>query len=135
MTKHLPGGRLPSLDVFRRPAIEDSYVLSTGGAAGVALRDMFRAVEAKWWKRRARPLVVLGMNAIAVVVAAGLVARIPGLVTLDGAGRFLKDRIPDELFADWAGPLNGSVTFAVAYVLFWFGPMWMLYRKRISLKV
>jgi predicted acyltransferase len=135
MTRDITEGRLLSPDVFRRPAIGGSYVLSTGGAAEVALTGMFRAVEAKGWKRRAWPLVVPGTNAIAVFVASGLVAKIPGLVSLDGAGRSLKGWIYDELFADWAGPLNGSLAFAIAYLPFWFAAMWTLYRKRIFLKV
>ena len=47
----------------------------------------------------------------------------------------LKAWVYGELFVPWAGPLNGSLAFALAFVLLWMGLMWILYRRRIFIKV
>ena len=41
----------------------------------------------------------------------------------------------ETLFASWAGPLNGSLAFAIATVLFWLGVSWAMYARRIFIKV
>jgi hypothetical protein len=33
------------------------------------------------------------------------------------------------------GPMNGSLTFAILYVLFWLGVMGILYQRRIFIKL
>ena len=38
-------------------------------------------------------------------------------------------------FASWAGPLNGSLAFAIATVLLWLGVAWAMYSRRIFIKV
>jgi predicted acyltransferase len=47
----------------------------------------------------------------------------------------LKGWIYESLFASWAGPLNGSLAFALSYVLFWLGLMWLLYRRGVFIKI
>jgi predicted acyltransferase len=112
-----------------------SYVLFTGGAASVIFGWMYWLMEIRgrqWW---AKPLVVYGMNAILVFVASGLMARILGMIRVGSEGVPLKTWMYESLFASWAGPLNGSLVFAVVYVLFWLGLMWVLYNRRIFIKI
>ena len=40
-----------------------------------------------------------------------------------------------ELFVPWAGELNGSLAFALANVLLWYGVVALLYHHRIFIKV
>lgn len=112
-----------------------SYVLLTAGAASVLLGFMFWLMEVRGWRGWARPLVVYGMNAIAVFVASGLLARVLGIIRVGGEGVSLKGWIYEHLFASWAGSLNGSLAFALSYVLFWLVAMWLLYRRGIFIKV
>jgi len=112
-----------------------SYVVFTGGAAGVLLGVMFWGMEVREWKGWAKPFVIYGMNAIAVFVASGLLARLMGIWKVGAEGESVKVWIYETLFASWAGPLNGSLAFALAYVLFWLGLMWVLYRRRIFIKI
>jgi predicted acyltransferase len=79
--------------------------------------------------------VVYGMNAIAVFVASGLLARIMGIVRVGAEDISLKGWIYQNLFASWLGELNGSLGFAVSYILFWLALMWILYRRRIFIKI
>jgi predicted acyltransferase len=112
-----------------------SYVVFTAGAAAALLGLVFWMMEIRGWRSWARPLVVYGMNAIAVFVASGLLARVLGIWRLGGEGVSAKAWIYDTLFASWAGPLNGSLAFALSYVLFWWSIMWLLYRRGIFIKI
>jgi len=112
-----------------------SYVVFTAGAASVLLGGMFWVMEVGGWKKWATPFVVYGMNAIAVFVASGLVAKLMGIWRIGGGGTSLKAWIYESLFTSWAGPLNGSLAFALSYVLFWLAIMWLLYRRGVFIKI
>lgn len=43
--------------------------------------------------------------------------------------------IYDHFLVPWAGHLNGSLVFAIVFVLIWVGIMIPLYRKRIFIKI
>ena len=38
-------------------------------------------------------------------------------------------------FATWLAPINASLAFAIVFVLFWMGVMWVFYRRGIFIKV
>jgi predicted acyltransferase len=112
-----------------------SYVVFTGGAALLLLGIFYWVMDVMKWRAWARPLVVYGMNAIAVFVASGLVAKQMGLTRVGSSEIPVKTWIYENLFASWAGPLNGSLFFAISYVLLWLALMWVLYRRRIFIKI
>lgn len=114
-----------------------SYVVFTAGTALLLLGAMYWAIDVKrwrgWWHT---PMVVYGMNAIAVFVASGMLAKTMGRIRVGGEdGTSLHGWIYQNLFQSWAGDLNGSLAFAVTYVGFWLALMWVLYRKRIFIKI
>jgi predicted acyltransferase len=47
----------------------------------------------------------------------------------------LKSWVYQRLFASWAGPLDGSLAFAVANVAFFYAVAELLHRRGILLKV
>lgn len=114
-----------------------SYVLFTGGIALQALALCYWVVDVRGRKRWATPFVVFGVNAIAAFFLSSLAARALNLVQVPFAEVSvpLKAWIYERGFASWAGPLNGSLTFAIAYVTLWLGGMWLLYRRGIFIKV
>ena len=116
-----------------------SYVVYTTGWAMLFLALLYWSIDVRGWKRWAMPLVVYGMNAITVFVASGLVAKTLIRWQVDGAvagqRTSMYQRAYEVGFASWAGPINGSLAFAVATVLIWWACMWWLHRKRIFLKV
>jgi predicted acyltransferase len=120
---------------INKPLWTSSYVLFTAGAGLVLLAFFFWTMDHLKARRWAAPFRVYGMNAIAVFVASGLLAKQMGLTRVGPEGVSMKSWIYTELFASWAGPLNGSLLFAVAYVLFWLALMWILYRRRIFIKI
>ncbi|MCJ7626795.1 MAG: DUF5009 domain-containing protein [Longimicrobiales bacterium] len=120
---------------INKPLWTSSYVLFTAGAGLVLLAFFYWVMEVRTLQAWARPFVVYGMNAIAVFVASGLVAKQMGLTRVGLNEVPLKAWIYDELFVPWAGPMNGSLLFAMSYVLFWLAIMWVLFLRRIFIKI
>jgi predicted acyltransferase len=111
-----------------------SYVLFTGGLALQFLAFCYWLIDIKGYRRWARPFEVFGLNAIALYVVADLIAVLLGLIKV-GGGDSLGGWIYDRVFASWASPVNASLAFAICFVLVCLGLMWILYRRRIFLKV
>jgi predicted acyltransferase len=114
-----------------------SYVLFTAGTALLLLSTLYWLIDVKQYRGRwERWMVVFGMNSIAVFVASGMVTKTMGRIRIGGAeGTSLYAWIYQELFRSWAGPLNGSLAFALTYVLFWLGVMWLMDRRQLYLKI
>jgi predicted acyltransferase len=115
-----------------------SYVLFTGGLALQFLALCYWVIDIKGYRRWAKPFEVFGVNAIALYVVADLLAVSLGLINLtgpDGSKTSLGSWIYENLFASWVSPLNASLAFAVVFVLACLGLMWILYRRKIFIKV
>jgi len=110
-----------------------SYVLFTGGLALQFLALCYWVIDINGYRRWAKPFEVFGMNAIALYVGSGLMADLLGLIKIGSDP--LQSWIYENLFASWASPINASLAFAIAFVLFWLGVMWILYRRRIFISV
>lgn len=115
-----------------------SYVFFTGGLALQLLALCYWLVDIKNYRRWAWPFVVFGVNAIALFVGTGLMAKLMGLIKLDrgdGTKISLQGWIFRNLFLSWATPVNASLAYAICFILLWLFLMWLLYRKRIYIKV
>ncbi len=110
-----------------------SYVLFTGGLALQFLALCYWLIDIKGYRRWSKPFEVFGMNAIALYVGAGLMASLFGEIKVGTTT--LGGWIYEHLFASWASPLNASLAFAISFVLVWLVLMWILYRRKIFLKV
>lgn len=123
---------------INKPLWTSSYVVLTTGLALLTLAACVWIVDVRGWRRLAFPFVVFGTNALAVFALSALVAETMSLIKIDradGAQVTSHTFIYDGLFASWAAPVNASLMFALAYVGVWFVLMWLLYRKRIFIKV
>lgn len=116
-----------------------SYVVYTTGLALIILAICYFLADVKkytWWTK---PFVVYGINAITVyflsTVMAIIIAR--GIYLTNDAGELipLKSYIFNNYFLSWLDPINASLLFAITYVLFWLGIMWIFYRKKIFIKI
>jgi predicted acyltransferase len=95
-------------------------------------------VDLKGYRRWATPFVIFGVNALALFVLSALLSRLMNLwkmPRLDGRQGDLHGFIYERFFASWAAPVNASLLYAIAYVLFWLGLMTILYRRKIFIKV
>ncbi|HEX9164726.1 MAG TPA: DUF5009 domain-containing protein [Gemmatimonadales bacterium] len=115
-----------------------SYVLLTAGLAGLVLTWLWAVIDWGGRDRWAWPLYVFGSNALLAFLGTGLMAKSLILIKVagaDGGPVSLQRWIYDRGFASWAGPLNGSLAYAVAFVLLWLVILWLPYQKRLFLKV
>ena len=115
-----------------------SYVVLTGGLALLVLAFALWTLDLKGRRAWARPAVVFGSNALVVFVGSGVLARLLYLVKVPVEGDralSLKHYIYSRLLVPWAGELNGSLAYAVLFILLWLGVLWVLYRRRIFIRV
>jgi predicted acyltransferase len=115
-----------------------SYVVFTGGMALLLLGFCYWLIEIKNYRRWAWPFMVFGVNAVTLFVGSGLMAKLMGLWKIprtNGVPGNLQTFIYEHLFASWAQPLNASLLYAVSFLLLWLLLMWLLYRKKIFIKI
>jgi predicted acyltransferase len=85
-------------------------------------------VDERGWRTPVKPLVILGMNSIAVYIAAELFDT--ALYMAD-----VRDGIYEAAFVPFASAANASLLYACAYTLVMFAFAWLLYRRRIFIRV
>lgn len=115
-----------------------SYVVYTAGLALCLLGFCYWLIDIKGYRKWAKPFVIFGVNALALFVGSGLLAKIMNLIKFshaDGKTVSLQQVIFGNVFAPFAAPVNASLMYALSYILFWLFLMWLLYRKRIYIKV
>ncbi len=114
-----------------------SYVLYTGGLALNMFALCYWLVDIKGYKWWTKPFVVYGTNAIAVFFLSGVVGRLMGYITVNTGEKSvsLQAYLFNSFFLSWLEPLNASLLWAITYVLIWLGLMWILYAKKIFIKV
>jgi heparan-alpha-glucosaminide N-acetyltransferase len=103
-----------------------SYTLYSGGWVVLILAGFYALIEWKGWRRWALPLVVVGMNSIAVYVMSW---------TMSGFFHNALDRHLGRAISAMAGPTFQPVLQGFAVILiFWFILFWM-YRRKIFLRI
>ncbi len=115
-----------------------SYVVFTGGLACVTLATVIWAVDFHKSRGWTKPFVVFGVNPILAFVGSGVMARcIYSIfkVTQDGQRISLQSWLHQTLFLSWLSPINASLAFAITFVLFWYGILYVLHKRDIILKV
>jgi predicted acyltransferase len=105
-----------------------SFVLFMAGLDFVLLAGFAWVVDGLGWRKPVRPLVILGMNAIAIYMTSELL-----LGVMDSLG--WKAGLYEAVFAPVASPVNASLLFAVAYTLLMFVIAWAMYKRGVFLKV
>ncbi len=115
-----------------------SYSVLMAGLAGICLGVLYCLVDFCGKKRWAQPALVYGMNAITVYVLAGIMARLLYLLKVTGADGntiTIKAWIYNNLFTSWLGGLNGSLAYAIVFIIVMYLCMLPLYRKKIFIKI
>jgi predicted acyltransferase len=114
-----------------------SLVLFMGGMALVFLATCYYIVDTKkitWWTL---PCLIFGVNSLAVWVFSQLGMKTLMAIDITGPNGAAVSlwKAGGDWLASFLGPLNGSLAFAILYVLFWLGVMGILYRQRIFIKL
>jgi predicted acyltransferase len=115
-----------------------SYTVFTAGFACVLLGLCYWVMDIRGWRAWAKPCIVYGMNAITVFVLSGLMAKMMGIMRVtrpDGSTTSIWSFIYQTVYAPLASPVNASLMMAISFVLFWLAAMWILYSKKIFIKI
>jgi predicted acyltransferase len=116
-----------------------SYVLYTGGIALLFLGIIYWLVDVLGYRRWTKPFLVLGTNALFAFFMSSFVVKLmslPKWTLPDGSTQNLYGKIYTDLFVPlFTSPYNASLAFAIAFVLFILGLTWILYWRKIFIRV
>lgn len=110
-----------------------SYVMLSSGCALVLLSVLLYVMDVRHSQRWAKPLIICGANSIAFYMLAGVLAR--GLMMIRVEDTSLHGYLYTHVFASAFGELNGSLAFALCFLVVCYLPIWWMYRKGIFWKV
>jgi predicted acyltransferase len=124
---------------INKPLWTSSYVLYTGGIAFASLAWFIWVIDVRgsqWWTM---PLRVYGLNPLFAFVLSGVLARtLTRLIHVPvGEGETVTGYVwlYTRIFEPLAGPMNGSLLFAVSMVVLIWLVLLPLYRKNILIKI
>jgi predicted acyltransferase len=115
-----------------------SYAVFTAGCASLLLAACYWIIDIRGWRRWTTPLVILGVNAITLFVASGMMVKTLALIRVAGPdGREIAVSRWAYLhwFVPFAAPKNASLMYALVNLLVLFGLLAWMYRRRIFLRV
>ena len=116
-----------------------SYVVYTGGLAAICLAILIYVIDLKGYRKWTSFFVVLGMNPLFIFAFAGVCSRCLSVLIFIpvsggnsiGAGAWLYQYV----FVPLAGNLNGSLLYALSNIAFFWLICWILYKRKIFIKV
>ncbi|MEE1884604.1 acyltransferase family protein [Pedobacter flavus] len=115
-----------------------SFVLYTGGLATICLALCYWIIDVNNYTRFTKPAVVYGVNAITVFFISGLLPRTLNLfkvVNEKGNEVGLANHFYQSVFVPNLEPLHASLAWALMWILFWLGILWIMYNRKIFIKV
>lgn len=115
-----------------------TYVLYTGGLAMVFLAFLLWVIDVNGFKKWASPFIHFGTNPLAIYMFSGIyVLAMIHLVNITTATDNLSgyDYLYSEVFVPFAGNMNGSLLFAIAHIIFFWMITYVLYKKKIFIKI
>lgn len=110
-----------------------SYAVFTGGLAMSFLAACYLLLDVHGRSRWSKPFIWYGMNAIAIYVLSGLLARLLSVVQVgDGS---LQAYLYEGIFAGLGTPEFSSMLFALTWVAGFGALAWWMYRRDMFIKV
>lgn len=122
-----------------KPIWSSSYVLYTAGLASLWMAILIWVIDLKGYTTWTSFFVVFGMNPLFIFVMSGFWGRILGrmvqVTSSDGNIVSGSAWLYKEIFLPAAGELNGSLLFAISHVILFWLLGYILYKKKIFIKV
>jgi len=110
-----------------------SFVLVTSGLASMTLATSMFLIDYQGYRLIAKPWVIFGSNAISVYVLAGLVGYF--FYGNHFGGTSIKAVFMDYFTSAGGNPKFISLVYALLYIGLLFIPAWILYKKKIFIKL
>ena len=110
-----------------------SYVLLSSGFACLTLAICIYLIDIKKLQGWSAPFVVFGANSIAFFMFSGVVGRLLVIVPMNDMP--IKTWIYNTFYLPVFGQLNGSLAFALSFLLISYFVMHWMYRNNIFWKV
>ncbi|MFN3557269.1 MAG: acyltransferase family protein [Bacteroidales bacterium] len=124
---------------INKPLWTSSYVLYTAGLAAILFGILIWIIDLKGYRRWTSFFVVFGVNPLFLFALSGLWAKTLGrlirIETADGTLISGSAWIYQNVFLPIAGTYNGSLLYAIAHVIVFWLIGWVLYRRKIFIKV
>ena len=112
-----------------------SFSLFMAGLDFTLFALMVWLVDIQGHKRFFKPLIIMGMNAIAVYMASELLDQVLDMIRLSSGGQTVTlHEWLYGLFTVVASPINASLLFAIAYTLLMYGIAYVMYRRQWFLR-
>ncbi len=123
---------------INKPLWTSSYVLYVGGLAMIFLAVCVWALDVKGWRSIAKPFLVFGANPLFAYVLSGVVVKTLAFIKYtDAAGETHGGSywIYKNIFYPIESAELGSLLFALAYTALIWALCWVLYRRKIFVKI
>ncbi|HMX39634.1 MAG TPA: hypothetical protein PKD78_04870, partial [Saprospiraceae bacterium] len=123
---------------INKPLWTSSYVLYAGGLSMIALAACIWALDFKGWTRLAKPFLVFGANPLFAFVLSGLLLKTINLLKYTDEGGMTRNGqhwLYQHLFYPIQQGEFGSLLYALAYTALIWLLCWVLYRRKIFIKI
>ena len=123
---------------INKPIWTSSYVLYTGGWAMVVLAVLLYIIDEKELKGWIAPIVHFGTNPLFIYVFSGLYISTILAINVpspNGDEVSIYRYIYEFVCVPIAGNMNGSLLFAVGHIVFFWAICYVLYKKKIFIKI
>lgn len=112
-------------------------MLFTAGAACITLALCWWLIDMAGWRAWGKPFLWLGSNAILIYAVSTFASKLWSIIKIaNGAqGITLQTWIYFHWFAPLADEKNASLLFSLSYTALWTLLAWVLFRKKIFVKV
>ena len=115
-----------------------SFTLFSGGVSLLIFSLLYWILDIKRWRRWAAPALIFGTNALFAFVLATVITTLTDTVHVSlqgGTTMTLHKWVYRYGFATWLQPVHASLAYAISIILLNFVFIYVLYRRRIFLRV
>ena len=123
---------------INKPLWTSPYVLYAGGWAMVFLAFLLWVIDVKNFKKWATPFIHFGTNPLAIYMFSGIYVSLILLLNITNSEGVLVsgyDYLYSDVFVPMAGNMNGSLLFAIAHIIFFWFLTYILYKRKIFIKI
>jgi len=118
---------------INKPIWTSSYAVFTAGLAFCGLALCYWRFDVGGHRASARVFEIYGVNAIALYVGSGVLARTLAYIRIGDTS--LQRLLFENVFASWLPPHAASLGYAITWVAGWFLVLAWMYRRRIFIKI